>query len=150
MPWGDELPFGVASDPSTDLLRPTWRDSDRFVPRSFVQPALRFMRVEAASGVIMLVAAVAALVWANSGLRSGYETLWGTPLQVRLGDLVDLDLTLRAWVNDAAMALFFLLAGLEIKRQLLLGELRNRPRRGAPGARRAGRHGGSGARSSPR
>ena len=83
------------------------------------------MRVEAASGVVMLVAAVAALVWANSGLRSGYETLWATQLQVRLGDLVDLDLTLRAWVNDAAMALFFLLAGLEIKRQLLLGELRN-------------------------
>jgi NhaA family Na+:H+ antiporter len=115
----------VAHGSSTELLRPTWRDSDRFVPRSFVQPVLRFMRIEAASGVVMLVAAVAALLWANSGFRSGYETLWATPLQLRLGEVVDLDLTLRAWVNDAAMALFFLLAGLEIKRQVILGELRN-------------------------
>lgn len=109
----------------TTAHRPTWRDSERFVPRSFVQPALRFMQVEAASGVVMLAAAIAALVWANSPWRSGYETFWNTDLQVSLGSTIDLDLTLRAWVNDAAMALFFLLAGLEIKRQLLLGELRN-------------------------
>ena len=56
--------------------RPTWRDSDRFVPRAFVQPVLRFMEVEAASGIVMLVAAVTALIWANSGWRHGYETLW--------------------------------------------------------------------------
>ena len=73
----------------------------------------------------MLVAAVAALVWANSGWRHGYEQLWNTPLRLTFGSILDLDLTLRGWVNDAAMALFFLLAGLEIKRQLLLGELRS-------------------------
>lgn len=107
------------------LLRPSWRDSDRFVPRAFVQPVLRFMQVEASAGLVMLVAAVVAVVWANSPWRGGYEQLWATPLSLELGDLVHLDqLTLRTWVNDAAMALFFLLAGLEIKRQLVLGELR--------------------------
>lgn len=105
--------------------RPTWKDSDRLVPRSFVQPVLRFMQVEAASGAVMLLAAVVALVWANSPWHAGYEHLWNTNLLVRLGDLLTLDLSLRAWVNNAAMALFFLIAGLEIKRQLLLGELRN-------------------------
>lgn len=106
-------------------VRPTWRDSDRFMPRTFVRPVLRFMQVEASSGLVLLVAAVVAVLWANSPWRGGYEALWDTRLSVALGDLVELDeLTLRTWVNDAAMALFFLLAGLEIKRQLILGELR--------------------------
>ena len=115
------MPVGVAPLRRPRLLRPTWRDSDRFVPRSFVQPALRFMRIEAASGVVVLVAAVAALVWpapvcGRATRRCGRRSCrsgWATSSIF--------DLTLRAWVNDAAMALFFLLAGLEIKRQLLLG-----------------------------
>lgn len=110
--------------PSGDL-KTTWRDSDRLVPRTFVRPVLRLLDVEAASAGIMLAAAVAALLWANSAWHGSYERLWETELLVRLGGLVDLDLSLREWVNGAAMALFFLLAGLEIKRQLLLGELRN-------------------------
>jgi NhaA family Na+:H+ antiporter len=95
------------------------------MPRAVVQPVLRFMQLEAAAGVVMLVAAITALLWANSGWRHGYEQLWSTPVHVTLGEVIDLDLSLRGWVNDAAMALFFLLAGLEIKRQLLLGELRS-------------------------
>jgi NhaA family Na+:H+ antiporter len=110
--------------PARDL-KTTWRDSDRLVPRTFVRPVLRLLDVEAASAGIMLVAAVAALLWANSAWHGSYEQLWETELVVRLGDVVDLDLGLREWVNGAAMALFFLLAGLEIKRQLFLGELRN-------------------------
>lgn len=109
---------------STPNLRPTWRDSERFVPRAFVQPALRFINAEAASGVLMLVAAALALLIANSPWHEAYETFWDTHLDVQLGD-VHLDLTLHGWVNDAAMALFFLLAGLEITRQIRLGELRN-------------------------
>jgi NhaA family Na+:H+ antiporter len=83
------------------------------------------MTIEAASGAVMLAAAIVALVWANSPWRAGYERLWATPTDVSVGSLIDLHLTLRGWVNEAAMALFFLLAGLEIKRQLLLGELRS-------------------------
>ncbi len=113
-------------DPSTSL-RPTWRESDRFVPRTFVQPVLRFMQIEAAAGVVMLAAAIVALVWANSPWHAAYETFLSTPVTLRVGKLVQLDdMTLHGWVNDAAMSLFFLLAGLEIKRQLLRGELRDR------------------------
>jgi Na+:H+ antiporter, NhaA family len=113
-------------EPSTPL-RPTWRESDRFVPRTFVQPVLRFMLIEAAAGMVMLVAAIAALVWANSPWRAAYETFLSTPVTLSVGTLVQLDdLTLHGWINDAAMSLFFLLAGLEIKRQLLRGELRDR------------------------
>ncbi len=53
----------------------SWRDSDRFVPRAFVQPVLRFMQIEAAAGVVMLVAALVAVVWANSPWWGGYERL---------------------------------------------------------------------------
>ena len=113
-------------DPPTSL-RPTWRESDRFVPRTFVQPVLRFMQVEAAAGVVMLVAAIAALVWANSPWHAAYETFLSTPVTLGVGKLVQLDdMTLHHWINDAAMSLFFLVAGLEIKRQLLRGELRDR------------------------
>ena len=97
------------------------------MPRTFVRPVLRFMELEAASGIVMLVAAVAALAWANSPWHAAYEQVWSTPVALNVGKLVQLDeLTLHSWVNDGAMALFFLLAGLEIKRQLLRGELRDR------------------------
>jgi NhaA family Na+:H+ antiporter len=122
-----DRPVARALDDPEPALRPTWRDSERFVPRTFVQPVLRFMELEAASGVVMVVAAVGALVWANSPWHAAYEQLWSTPVGVQVGNLVDLrDLDLHRWVNDAAMSLFFLLAGLEIKRQLLRGELRDR------------------------
>jgi Na+:H+ antiporter, NhaA family len=92
-----------------------------------VQPIFRLLEFETFAGSIMIAAAVLALAWANSPWRAAYDTLWATPLEMHLGDLVHLDgMMLRNWVNDAAMALFFLLAGLEIKRQLALGELRDR------------------------
>jgi NhaA family Na+:H+ antiporter len=106
-------------------VRRTWSESHRFVPRRFVRPMQRFMQVEAAGGVVMLVAALLALAWANSPWHEAYETLWETPLLLELGDLAHLDLSLRDWVNDALMALFFFLAGLEIKRALVTGELRD-------------------------
>jgi Na+:H+ antiporter, NhaA family len=117
----------TALDDSSTSLRPTWRESDRFVPRTFVQPVLRFMQVEAAAGVVMLAAAIAALVWANSPWHAAYETFLSTPVTLNIGKLVQLDdMTAHKWINDAAMSLFFLVAGLEIKRQLLRGELRDR------------------------
>ena len=106
-------------------VRHTWSQSNRFVPRAFVRPAQRFMRIEAAGGAVMMVAAVAALVWANSPWKEAYETLWATDLEVALGDLAHVHLSLRGWVNDAAMAIFFFVVGLEIKRELRVGELRD-------------------------
>jgi NhaA family Na+:H+ antiporter len=73
--------------------------------------------------VLLLVAAVASLGWANSPWRGAYDALWHTQLTVRLGDW-QLSEDLRHWVNDGLMALFFLVVGLEIKRELTTGELR--------------------------
>ncbi len=108
-----------------DLKRP-YSASDRRIPRTVIQPARRFMAVEAAGGVVMLVAAVIALVWANSPWSASYRELFETVIQFRVGDIVDLDLSLHEWINSGLMSLFFLVVGLEIKRQLVHGELRDR------------------------
>ncbi len=74
----------------------------------------------------MIVAAVAAILWANSPWSSSYFNLWQTPLRVELGELIHLDhLSLQTWVNDALMTVFFLLVGVEIKREVVHGELGN-------------------------
>jgi NhaA family Na+:H+ antiporter len=73
----------------------------------------------------MLTMAIVALVWANSPLGDTYVELWETVLSVHLGDLVHLDLDLRGWVNDLAMAFFFFVVALEIKREMVRGELRD-------------------------
>lgn len=105
-------------------VRHTWSESDRFVPRAVVQPLQRLLGHETAGGVVMLVAAVAAILWANSPWSQSYADLWSTPLRVELGGVLALDhLSLQAWVNDALMTVFFLLVGLEIKREIVHGEL---------------------------
>ena len=107
-------------------IRRTWSESDRFVPRTVVRPLQRFMAYEAASGMVMLLAAVVAIVWANSPWSESYVELWETHLSLELGGLIHLDhLTLQDWVNDALMAVFFLLVGVEIKREVVHGDLRD-------------------------
>ena len=109
-----------------EVVRHVWSTSERFVPRVFVRPAQEFIQIEAAGGIVMLAAGVVALIWANSPWSGGYHSLWGTHVNVEIGSLVQLDhLTLRDWISDAAMAVFFFVVGLEIKRELVLGELRN-------------------------
>lgn len=110
--------------------QPTWSRSDRFVPETFVQPVLRFMRTEASGGILMLVAAVAALMWANSAFGDSYVALWEAHLTVELPGGLHVDHSLREWVNDALMVIFFFVVGLEIKRELVMGELSN-PREAA-------------------
>jgi NhaA family Na+:H+ antiporter len=82
----------------------------------------RFFRTETVGGSILLLFAIAALALANSPLAEVYEQLWRIPLTVGTVDY-SLSLTLHQWINDALMAAFFLLVGLEIKRELLVGEL---------------------------
>ncbi len=91
----------------------------------------RFVETENASAVVLLVATLAALLWANSPWSASYHHLWTTELAVRLGGN-ELGMDLRHWVNDGLMALFFFVAGLEIRRELDMGELRERRRVATP------------------
>ena len=104
-------------------IRPSWSDSARPVPRLVLQPLQTFLRTEEAGGILLLAAAVAALLWANSPWRASYDAVWHAQLTIGLGPW-SLAEDLQRWVNDALMALFFLVVGLEIKRELTTGELR--------------------------
>jgi Na+:H+ antiporter, NhaA family len=106
-----------------DKIRVPWSSSARPVPRLILQPLQSFLRTEEASGILLLAAAVAALAWANSPWRASYDAVWHTQLTIGLGGW-SLAEDLQHWVNDALMALFFLVVGLEIKRELTTGELR--------------------------
>ncbi|QAY71903.1 Na+/H+ antiporter NhaA [Xylanimonas protaetiae] len=85
------------------------------------------MRTEAGSAGILVAAALLALVCASTPLSGGYERLWAMPLAVRL-DGHGLDLSLREWVSDGLMVVFFFLVGLEVRRELSVGELTDRRR----------------------
>jgi NhaA family Na+:H+ antiporter len=90
-----------------------------------VRPLQRFLATEVSSGIVLLAAAAVALIWANSPWSGGYERLWDTDFTLRLGSWA-LEGDLRRWVNDGLMTLFFFVVGLEIKRELVTGELRDR------------------------
>ena len=81
-----------------------------------------FFRLEAAGGIVLVIAALIALLWANTPWRELYTDLLHIPVVVQVGAL-RLDKPLLLWINDALMAVFFLLVGLEIKREVLQGEL---------------------------
>ena len=83
----------------------------------------RFLDTEAAGGLVLLAAAVVALVWVNSPFRDAYDALWRTEVSVGFGRFV-LTEDLHRWVNDGLMAVFFFVVGLEIKRELVVGDLR--------------------------
>ncbi len=103
-------------------------------PATSVAPtrALReFLATETAGGVLLVVAAIAALVWANSPWQDGYAKFWHSEIGGYIGRF-GVELDLRHWVNDGLMAVFFLVVGLEIKRELLLGELRDRRQAALP------------------
>jgi NhaA family Na+:H+ antiporter len=89
-----------------------------------IQPTIfqRFFRTETAGGSVLLLFGIAALVLANSPLADAYARLWRVPLTVGIAEH-SLSLTLHQWINDGLMAFFFLLVGLEIKREFIVGEL---------------------------
>jgi Na+:H+ antiporter, NhaA family len=90
-----------------------------------------YMGTEAGGSALLLAATLAALLWANSPWSGSYEAFWSTPATIGVGDLA-LTLDFEHWVNDAAMALFFLVVGLEITREVSTGELRDRRNLAAP------------------
>jgi NhaA family Na+:H+ antiporter len=88
-----------------------------------IQPVVRFMHVEAASGGVLLLFTIAALVLANSPLAPAFMNFWNTPVGVSVGAF-EFRHSLKHLINDGLMAIFFFVVGLEVKRELVLGELR--------------------------
>ncbi|MGH8973518.1 MAG: Na+/H+ antiporter NhaA [Acidimicrobiia bacterium] len=100
--------------------RAPWIDSQRALARA----VRRFIELEVAGGIALLAATLAALAWANSPWQDGYQSFWSTRFVVDAGPF-HLDETLHAVVNDGLMTVFFFVVGLEIKRELVTGELRD-------------------------
>src|SRR5256885_8097572 len=100
-------------------------------PRSLAAPVRDFLTDETAGAVVLLGAAVAAVIWANSPWPQSYEAVWATTFSLRIGDMA-IAQDLRHWVNDGLMTLYFLVLGLEAKRELAMGQLRDRRRVAVP------------------
>ena len=87
-----------------------------------VRPFQRYMGQDTASGSILLISAVTALIIANTPWAAGYNELWETHFSFRFADF-SVNKTLHEWINDGLMAMFFFTVGLEIKREIMGGEL---------------------------
>jgi len=98
------------------------RANQSLITRGISLPAQQFIYAEGASGRLLLIAAIAALVWANSALAGRYDDLWHHTITVDLG-FISLSEDLKHWINDGLMTLFFFLVTLEVKRELLHGAL---------------------------
>jgi NhaA family Na+:H+ antiporter len=99
--------------------------------RSMLIPAERFLTIEAASGIVLMVAAFAALAWANSPWRTVYADLWRIPIGFNFGPL-SFERHLDFWISDGLMTVFCFVVGLEIRREIYSGELSDRHRAGLP------------------
>ena len=98
--------------------------------RRLQTPLRQFLRTETGSAAVLLGASLVALLWANLGAGT-YESVWGTSLSVRLGG-AGVSLSLHEWVNSGLMTFFFLVIGMEARREFDLGELRERSRLAMP------------------
>lgn len=95
-----------------------------------LRPFRRFLRFEAAGGILLLMMSIVAMVWANSAYGGVYHVIWHeTKLTIKLADW-QIAWSIGHWINDLLMAVFFLVVGMEIKRELVVGELAS-PRRAA-------------------
>ena len=109
-----------------------WEPLLRFA-RLAGRPLERFLRIEAASGILLLVTAAVALAWANSPWSQSYVDLWHTPVGLRIGGFT-FERTLEWVVNDGLMVIFFFVVGMEIRRELHHGELSEWRRAALPAA----------------
>ena len=85
-------------------------------------PIQKFVKTESLAGVLLFGATIIALIWANSGFADVYQGIWQTKLSVSFQGF-ELNKELILWINDGLMAIFFFLIGLELKRELLIGEI---------------------------
>jgi Na+/H+ antiporter NhaA len=114
----------VASRPNAPTLPFTERTA---WARNLAAPVRSFLSTESAGAVFLLGGALAALVWANSPWPESYESFWSTELSIQVGS-EGISMELRQWVSEGLMAFFFLVVGLEARREFDLGSLRERRR----------------------
>jgi NhaA family Na+:H+ antiporter len=114
----------MAEQPRDDLL-------PREPIHKITEPVQRFLHVEAASGVLLLICTAIALILANSAAGEWYVALWKTKVGFTFGDFT-MKHSLQHWINDGLMAIFFFVVGLEVKREMVTGELRDAKRAALP------------------
>jgi Na+/H+ antiporter NhaA len=119
-----EAGSGVGTDTTPFGGRTAWA-------RNLAAPVRDFLSTETGSALFLLLATIAALVWANSPASHSYTSLWTTRLSIQVGG-GGISASLRQWVNEGLMTFFFLVVGLEAKREIDLGELRQRRRLAIP------------------
>src|SRR5690606_12875940 len=109
---------------------PIWRSGPAFLysrkplARYVGRPAAEFLRIEPAAGIVLLACAVLALLWANSPWSQSYADLWAMEITLRFGEFT-ISHDLGHWINDGLMAIFFFVVGMEIKSEIVSGELRS-------------------------
>jgi Na+:H+ antiporter, NhaA family len=97
-----------------------------------LKPINEFLHREASGGILLIICTVIALVWANTLWFQSYYDLWHTHISFSIGNLLTLDYSIHHWINDGLMVIFFFTVGLEIKRELLVGELSTRQKASLP------------------
>ncbi len=98
------------------------KHKDPTIIGGMLEPFQRFLRISASGGIVLMVFTIVALVWANSPWAESYKELWHTKLTIGLGSF-ELSKDLLHWINDGLMAIFFFVVGLEIKREIIAGQL---------------------------
>src|SRR4029077_5365384 len=121
---GPTMAAAQASSSDTYNGRTAWA-------RNLAAPVRDFLSTETGSAIVLLAAAIVALAWSNSPWWDSYESVWTTKLSIQLGG-GGISADLRQWVNEGLMTFFFLVVGLEAKRELDMGELRDRQRVAIP------------------
>lgn len=119
LPQDNSLEHNTSTDPKADPIE------------KLLAPFQRFLKAQATSGILLLAVTLVALIWANSAWAESYHDLWHLKLKFELADF-SISESLHWWINDALMAAFFFLVGLEIKREILVGELSSRNQAALP------------------
>ena len=115
----------TADSPRRRPAGATWIETDLPVARTVGRRVRHFMHIETAGGIVLLVATAAALIWKNSPVGDSYSSFWATEVTLLGFEDFLLQESLKHWVNDGLMAIFFFVVGLEIKSELVAGELRS-------------------------
>ena len=115
---------GTTIAEAPEHVNPVWLNGKSFLAKYIARPVHHFTKIEAASGVVLIIAAVAAVLWVNLGFKESYVSFWHTEIDISIAGIEIFQNTLVHFVNDVLMAFFFLVVGVEIKREIVSGELK--------------------------